>query len=219
MPDNPASLPAGANHFDDIDVLPAQVTVQASAEGASALDAELVDNTQAASPLQQAPVPGTAGRDVDGVQLATELIQRHGDMGVQVGVHPDRDHDLAHLADFDYIHAISCAAGELNASPTKAARARLRWESSSPYEATARPTGDAWWCPPGGRRVAKQARSRSVFGSSHRENTTHRMPAVGLIPGVIFRLPRAPHQQRLHAHQRHIPLSRKLIQHPPTMPS
>ena len=165
----PASPPAGADHFDDVDVLAAQVASQASAVGTSALDAELVDNTQAASLLQHAPVSVTAGRDVDGIQLATELIQRGGDMGVQVGVHPDRDHDLARPADFDLIHVTSCADDDLTTSPTKAARARLRWESSSPYEATARPAGDAWWCPPCGRRVAKQ----------------HRMPAVGLAVATV----------------------------------
>jgi hypothetical protein len=46
LAEQPASLPAGADHFDDVEVLAAQVAGQASAIGASALDAELVETQQ-----------------------------------------------------------------------------------------------------------------------------------------------------------------------------
>lgn len=57
------------------------------------------------------------------------------------------------------------------AVPTGAARARRRWDASSPYQATAHPTGTAKRCPPAGRRVTVKARSRSVFGSDQPKNT------------------------------------------------
>jgi hypothetical protein len=51
-----------------------------------------------------------------------------------------------------------------------------------------------------------------------RSRDQHRVLVVDFIPDVVFGLPRTAHQQRLHTHQRHILLGRKLIQYALAMP-
>jgi hypothetical protein len=79
-------LPVRSVHFDHSDIRRVQVAGQSSAIAAGALDPDQDDLPERGHPLQQLAIAGQRGRERRRPEHCTELVDRSGDMHVEVRI-------------------------------------------------------------------------------------------------------------------------------------